>query len=138
MSVPHPGDPRTVTADGFVLSPAGDAIQPHGSWTKLLIPLAGQPLVATRFTIPGPQGLEARIAGAKSNLSFFAPTVPDKPSQSGLGPLSGISFCACLIKGPPSTQCFSRIDLPAAARALDRLSSSSRFGYRVCDHYRFR
>lgn len=106
MSVPHPGT-HGVTADGFVL--AGGNSSRMGQ-DKALIPLAGQPLVQRALTILRSAGLEARIAGAKSNLSFFAPTVPDKPSQSGLGPLSGI--CSALASGSAQYAVFLPIDLP--------------------------
>ena len=88
MSLPHP-DP--VTADAFIL--AGGHSSRMGR-DKALIPLAGSPLIHHALGILRAAGLDPRIAGARSDLSSFAPTLPDDPTRSGLGPLSGI--CSAL------------------------------------------
>ena len=112
MSLPQPGS-HGVTADGFVL--AGGNSSRMGQ-DKSLVPLAGLPLVEHALTILRSAGLEPRIAGAKSDLSFFASVVPDEPSQSGLGPLSGI--CSALAPGSAQYAVFLPIDLPLLPASL--------------------
>ena len=77
---------------------------------KALLSFGGVPLVQHALGILQRAGLEARIAGARSDLSNFAPVVPDDPASSGLGPLAGI--CAALDKGNAQYAVFLPVDLP--------------------------
>jgi len=95
------------TADGFIL--AGGRSTRMGQ-DKALISLVGVPLIEHALSILRSAGLEPRIAGATSDLSFYAPTLPDEPSQSGLGPLAGI--CSALASGSARYAVFLPIDLP--------------------------
>ena len=55
---------------------------------KALIHLAGNPLIQHALTILRSAGLEPRIAGAQQRSFQLSPrSLPDDPSQSGLGPL---------------------------------------------------
>jgi molybdenum cofactor guanylyltransferase len=104
LSLSHP-DP--VTADAFIL--AGGHSSRMGC-DKALIPLAGSPLIHHALGILRAAGLDPRIAGARSDLSSFAFALPDDPTRSGLGPLSGI----CSALGASSAPCavFVPVDLP--------------------------
>lgn len=110
MSLPGSGN---ATADGFIL--AGGNSSRMGQ-DKALIPLAGLPLVEHALAILRSAGLEPRIAGAKNDLSSFAPTLPDEPSQSGLGPLAGI--CNALASSTARYAVFLPIDLPLLPASL--------------------
>ncbi|MGA8741123.1 MAG: molybdenum cofactor guanylyltransferase [Terracidiphilus sp.] len=110
MSLPHP-DP--VTADAFIL--AGGHSSRMGR-DKALIPLAGSPLIQHALGILRAAGLDPRIAGARSDLSSFAPTLPDDPTRSGLGPLSGI--CSALAAGFARHAVFLPTDLPFLPSSL--------------------
>lgn len=81
---------------------------------KALVPLAGQPLIAHTLTIMREAGLSPEIAGARSNLSSFAPVIPDPDSD--LGPLSGI--CAALESSPAQFAVFLPVDLPLLPPSL--------------------
>ena len=59
---------------------------------KALLTLAGEPLIEHALSILRNAGLSPVIAGARSDLSRFAPVIPDPDPD--LGPLSGI--CAAL------------------------------------------
>ena len=85
MSLPHP--PAPPAADAFVL--AGGRSSRMGQ-DKALLHLSGKPLIHHALQILREAGLEPRIAGAQADLSAFAPTLRDDPSDSGQGPLSGI------------------------------------------------
>jgi molybdenum cofactor guanylyltransferase len=93
-----PGD-----AAGFVL--AGGQSSRMGS-DKALIELKGEPLVVHALHILRGAGLPATIAGARSDLSAYAPLVDD----AGLGPLGGI----CLAMASTSTDylVFLPVDMP--------------------------
>ena len=112
MSLPHPGS-GDVAADGFVL--AGGNSSRMGQ-DKALIPLAGVALVEHALTILRSAGLGPRIAGAKTDLSFYAPTIADEPSQSGRGPLSGI--CSALASSSAQYTVFLPVDLPLLPASL--------------------
>lgn len=98
-------------AVGFVL--AGGQSSRMGS-DKALLQLAGQPLVAHALSILRDAGLEARIAGARSDLASFAPVLAD--SQPGLGPLGGI--CTALASTSAELAVFVSVDLPLLPAAL--------------------
>ena len=83
---------------------------------KALIHLAGTPLIQFAINTLRAIGLQPRIAGAQSDLSPFAPIVPDDPSQSGLGPLAGI--CSALAAGSCRYAVFLPIDLPLLPSSL--------------------
>ncbi|MGC2615231.1 MAG: molybdenum cofactor guanylyltransferase [Terracidiphilus sp.] len=112
MSLPRTGTDNA-TADGFIL--AGGRSTRMGQ-DKSLIPLAGIPLVQHALTILRSAGFEPRIAGAINDLSVFAPTLPDDPSPSGLGPLAGI--CSALASSAAQFAVFLPIDLPLLPACL--------------------
>jgi molybdenum cofactor guanylyltransferase len=111
LSQPHPDSPAI--ADGFVL--AGGRSSRMGQ-DKALIPLSGKPLLQHALAILRNVGLEPRIAGARSDFSSFAPTLPDNPSDSGRGPLSGI--CAGLAASATDLAVFLPVDLPLLPSSL--------------------
>ena len=84
--------------EGFVL--AGGRSSRMGQ-DKALIEVAGRALLEHSLEILRSARLKARIAGARSELSEYAPVIPDTPGESGLGPLAGIcaalSACTCRI-----------------------------------------
>jgi len=83
---------------------------------KALTLLAGVPLVQHASNLLRSAGLEPRIAGAKSDLSSIAPTLPDDPNQSSLGPLSGI--CSALANSSAPRALFLPVDLPLLPASL--------------------
>ena len=83
---------------------------------KALTLLAGVPLVQHACNLLRSAGLEPRIAGAKSDLSSFAPTLPDDPAESSLGPLSGI--CSALRHTSAQFSVFVPVDLPLLPLSL--------------------
>ncbi len=117
MSLPHPRTNDT-SVDGFIL--AGGRSSRMGQ-DKALIALGDVPLIQRALTILRSAGLEPRIAGAKSDLSSFAPTLPDEPfqsgpSQTGFGPLAGI--CSALASSTARYAAFLPIDLPLLPACL--------------------
>jgi molybdopterin-guanine dinucleotide biosynthesis protein A len=94
-------------AEGFVL--AGGQSSRMGS-DKALLNFNGAPLIQHALGILQTAGLEARIAGARSDLSTIAPVVADEPTSSGLGPMAGI--CAALDKANTEFAVFLPVDLP--------------------------
>ncbi len=78
--------------------------------------LAGIPLVQHACNLVRSAGLEPRIAGARSDLSSFALTLPDDPTRSGLGPLAGI--CSALTHTPAPLALFLPVDLPLLPASL--------------------
>ena len=92
-------------AAGFVL--AGGRSSRMGT-DKALVAFAGEPLIARAVRLLRDCGLEAAIAGARSELSGFAPVIEDRePDQ---GPLGGV--CAALASTSARWALFVSIDLP--------------------------
>jgi molybdopterin-guanine dinucleotide biosynthesis protein A len=89
-------------AAGFVL--AGGQSSRMGS-DKALIEFNGAPLIVHALNILRSAGLTATIAGARSDLSAYAPIVDD----AGLGPLSGI--CTALASAEAEYAVFLSIDM---------------------------
>jgi molybdopterin-guanine dinucleotide biosynthesis protein A len=83
---------------------------------KALTLFEGVPLVAHACNLLRSAGLEPRIAGARSDLSSFAPTLPDDSTQSGLGPLTGI--CSGLANSSTPIALFVPVDLPLLPASL--------------------
>lgn len=108
MSLPQPA------AEAFVL--AGGRSSRMGQ-DKSFVEIAGRPLIEHSIQILLKAGLNVRIAGARSQLTQFAPVVPDLPENSGLGPLAGI--CAALVECP-SRAVFLPVDLPLIPPSLIR------------------
>ena len=102
-----------LTAEGFVL--AGGSSSRMGQ-EKALIQLAGRPLVQHAVEIMRNAGLDVRIAGARADLSPFAQTVMDEPTQTGLGPLAGI--CSALSVANCRFVTFLPVDLPLVPSGL--------------------
>jgi molybdopterin-guanine dinucleotide biosynthesis protein A len=96
---------------GFVL--AGGESRRMGR-DKALTVLAGKPLIEHALGILRDAGLEARIAGARSDLSRFAPVVAD--AEPGRGPLGGI--CAAFAACPAKRIVFLPVDLPLLPASL--------------------
>ncbi|MGO9437970.1 MAG: molybdenum cofactor guanylyltransferase [Terracidiphilus sp.] len=90
-------------AAGFVL--AGGQSSRMGS-DKALIQLDAEPLVVHALRILRNAGLPVMIAGARSDLSAYAPLIDD----AGLGPLSGI--CAALASTSAEYGVFLPVDMP--------------------------
>jgi molybdenum cofactor guanylyltransferase len=110
----HPPLPPT-PPEAFIL--AGGQSSRMGR-DKALTLLAGVPLVQYACNLLRSIGLEPRIAGGQSDLSSFAPTVPDDPSLATLGPLSGI--CSALRTTPSPFALFLPVDLPLLPPSLIR------------------
>lgn len=83
---------------------------------KSLITFDGEPLIARAVAILRAAGLEPRIAGARADLSSFAPTIADDAAFPGLGPLSGI--CPALQAASARFAVFLPVDLPLLPPAL--------------------
>ena len=98
-------------AAGFVL--AGGASSRMGT-DKALVKLGGRPLVEHSLATLREAGLEAAIAGARSDLSAFGPVVDD--TEPGCGPLGGV--CAALASTQAGWAVFLSVDLPLAPAAL--------------------
>jgi molybdenum cofactor guanylyltransferase len=107
LSLLHPD------AEGFIL--AGGKSSRMGR-DKALIEVAGRPLLEHSLQILREVGLDPRLAGAKVDLSDFAPVVPDRPDQSGLGPLAGI--CSALSACARRFAVFLPVDLPLIPASL--------------------
>ena len=81
LSLPHPGSPAT--ADAFVLAGGRSSRMGHD---KALTHLAGKPLIHHALQILRDAGLEPRIAGARTDFSAFAPTLPTIHPSPALAP----------------------------------------------------
>jgi molybdopterin-guanine dinucleotide biosynthesis protein A len=79
---------------------------------KALVHLDGVPLLVRALGILRDAGLDAAIAGARSDLSGFAPAVND----AGRGPLGGI--CAALESTPAELAVFLSVDMPLLPSVL--------------------
>ena len=112
MSLPHSGAIGN-DAEGFVL--AGGRSTRMGS-DKALIQFAGAPLIQHAISILNDAGLKSRIAGARTDPSAFAPVIPDNPTHSNLGPLSGI--CSALRASHFQRAIFLPVDLPLIPHSL--------------------
>jgi molybdopterin-guanine dinucleotide biosynthesis protein A len=99
--------------EGFVL--AGGQSSRMGR-DKALVELAGRPLVAWALDVLRAAGLTARIAGARADLSAYAPVVPDEPVDAG--PLAGV--CAALNSTEAEWAVFVPVDLPLIPSSLIR------------------
>lgn len=103
--------PPPCDAAGFVL--AGGQSTRMGT-DKALVDFAGRPLIAHALHILREAGLDAKIAGALSDLSHFAPVVAD--AKPGLGPLGGI--CAALGSTEAQWSVFLSVDMPLLPSSL--------------------
>lgn len=112
MSLPHLNR-AAEAADAFIL--AGGRSSRMGQ-DKALIHFNGSPLIQHAIRLLQFAGLNPRIAGASSDLSTFAPVIPDQPTHPGLGPLSGI--CAALDAASARYAIFLPVDLPLLAPSL--------------------
>jgi molybdenum cofactor guanylyltransferase len=81
---------------------------------KALISLAGKPLIAHALGILQQAGMDAQIAGARSDLSGFAAVIPDADPDHG--PLAGI--CAALASTAARHAIFLPVDLPLLPASL--------------------
>lgn len=111
MSRPQPQ--YVASAGAFIL--AGGQSRRMGQ-DKALTRLAGVPLVKHACNLVRSAGLEPRIAGARSDLSSFAPTLPDDPTRTGLGPLAGI--CSALTNTSAPLALFLPVDMPLLPTSL--------------------
>jgi molybdenum cofactor guanylyltransferase len=107
-------DPESTPANSisaFVL--AGGQSRRMGR-DKALLTVAGRPLIAHALSALRNAGLSPVIAGARSDLSRFAPIIPDP--NPDLGPLAGI--CAALDSSSARYAVFLPIDLPLLPPSL--------------------
>lgn len=102
-------DPSSTSA--FILAGGQSRRMGHD---KALLSLAGQPLIAQALSTLRDAGLSPVIAGARSDLSRFAPVIPDP--DPGLGPLAGI--CAALESSSARNAIFLPVDLPLLPASL--------------------
>lgn len=96
---------------GFVL--AGGRSSRMGA-DKALVELAGRPLIAYALDALRGVGLTPSIAGATSDLSAFAPVVPD--AEPGRGPLGGL--WAALERSASPCAVFVSVDMPLLPPSL--------------------
>jgi molybdenum cofactor guanylyltransferase len=100
-----------VSFAGFVL--AGGQSSRMGR-DKALVELDGRPLIIHTLEALRNAGLSAQIAGARSELSSFAPVIPDREEDAG--PLSGV--CAALATMQADFAVFLSVDLPLIPASL--------------------
>lgn len=98
-------------AAGFVL--AGGESRRMGD-DKALIEFAGEPLIAHALRILHEAGLDAWIAGGRTDLQRFAPVISD--TEPGCGPLGGV--CAALAACKEQRAVFVPVDLPLLPASL--------------------
>lgn len=101
------------TAEAFIL--AGGRSSRMGE-DKALMSFKGAPLIRHVINLLQSAGFEPHIAGARSDLSSFAPVIQDNPTHPGLGPLSGI--CAGLDAISARYAVFLPVDLPLLEPSL--------------------
>lgn len=97
--------------EGFVL--AGGQSRRMGR-DKALAELAGRPLIAWALDVLRGAHLPARIAGARADLSAFAPVIPDEVADAG--PLAGL--CAALQSTAAEWAVFVTVDQPLIPSSL--------------------
>jgi len=102
---------RGLHAAGFVLA-GGQSVRMGRD--KATVSLAGQPLIAHALEILRGAGLTASIAGARAQLSSFAPVIAD--SEVDRGPLGGI--CDALGSTVAERAVFLPVDLPLLPSSL--------------------
>lgn len=100
----HAASPAAVCA-GFVL--AGGRSSRMGA-DKALVELEGRPLIAYALQTLRAAGMQPKIAGARSELSAFAPVIAD--AEADCGPLGGI--CAALEQAEDEIALFVSVDAP--------------------------
>lgn len=83
---------------------------------KALVPLANKPLIQHAVDLLHQIGLQPTIAGARTDLSLYAPVLPDDTPDHG--PLSGI--CTALRHTRSELALFLPIDLPLIPASLLR------------------
>lgn len=107
-------------AEGFVL--AGGRSSRMGV-EKALLPLGGRPLIEHVLGMLREAGLRARIAGARSDLTRYAPIVADDREDGG--PLAGV--CAALRAASAAWSFITTVDMPLlpATLAVRMLESAS-------------
>jgi molybdopterin-guanine dinucleotide biosynthesis protein A len=110
LSLPHPA---SSDAEAFVL--AGGRSSRMGE-DKALVRFNGEPLIQHAVEVLRSAGFEPRIAGARSDLTSFAPVVPDDPNHPRLGPLSGI--CSAIDFATCRYAVFLPVDLPLLPASL--------------------
>jgi len=111
LTSPARDSPRD--AAGFVL--AGGQSSRMGE-DKALVKFAGRPLIVRALGILRAAGLQPSIAGARADLTSFAPVVEDPAPQAGLGPLAGI--CSALAATTMPLAAFIPVDLPLLPSSL--------------------
>jgi molybdopterin-guanine dinucleotide biosynthesis protein A len=83
---------------------------------KALVELAGRPLIVWALDVLRGAGLAAKIAGARTDLSTFAPVAPD--AWDNVGPLGGV--CSALRLTTQDWAAFVTVDQPVMSPALVR------------------
>jgi molybdopterin-guanine dinucleotide biosynthesis protein A len=83
---------------------------------KALVPFADKPLIQHALALLREFNLEPQIAGARADLSAFAPVIPD--DHPNRGPLSGI--CTALRHTTTELALFLPVDLPLIPSSLLR------------------
>ena len=100
---------------GFVL--AGGRSSRMGA-DKALVELAGRPLIAYALDVLHAAGLKAAIAGARSDLSAFAPVIED--AEPDRGPLGGVCAALHAMQQESATEyaVFISVDMPLIPPSL--------------------
>lgn len=98
-------------AAGFVL--AGGRSTRMGE-DKALVEIGGRPLIAHALEVLGGAGMEARIAGARSDLNSYAGVIADE--ERNRGPLGGV--VSALAQSREEWAVFVSIDMPLMAPEL--------------------
>ena len=112
MSLSHP--PSGVrSTQAFIL--AGGRSDRMGR-DKALVEFEGKPLIWHALELLRSLDFEPHVAGARSDLSSFAPVLPDDSSLPGCGPLSGI--CAALRSITSRFALFLPVDMPLIPSSL--------------------
>jgi molybdenum cofactor guanylyltransferase len=112
LSLLFPGE-DSADVDAFVL--AGGRSSRMGQ-DKAFMQLSNTPLIQHALEILRAVGINARIAGANSDLSRFAPIISDEPLHAALGPLSGV--CSALSEYTRRYNVFLPVDMPLIPSSL--------------------